>query len=73
MNATEREVEVDEEDVAQRCSTEGCENLCDDGEGWDGLCGECADRQAALEHCDDCGEELEESQIGRCDNCRGEQ
>lgn len=25
------------------CDTPGCHNSIDDGEGWDGYCGECAD------------------------------
>ncbi|MCX5215655.1 hypothetical protein OG689_41610 [Kitasatospora sp. NBC_00240] len=31
------------------CSADDCENAAD-GEGWDGLCGSCADRVCAAEH-----------------------
>lgn len=31
------------------CRTEGCEEDPDDGEGWDGFCGNCADRRYAQE------------------------
>jgi len=27
-----------------RCRIDGCENAIDDGEGWDGMCGDCADK-----------------------------
>lgn len=30
------------------CSTPGCGNLLDDGEGYDGECGSCADKESDL-------------------------
>lgn len=30
-----------------RCRTKGCEEDPNDGEGWDGFCGNCADRRYA--------------------------
>lgn len=33
----------------QYCASEDCLNLLDDGEGWEGYCGTCADMRAANE------------------------
>lgn len=38
--------ELEAEPAEEYCSTEGCTNTLDDGEGWDGYCGSCADRIA---------------------------
>jgi hypothetical protein len=40
----------DEDWDDETCDTEGCDNRIDDGEGWNGRCGDCADR---LENNDD--------------------
>lgn len=45
-----------EDDDEDKCATPDCDGAMDDGEGFDGYCGNCADRrQAAL----DAGEEVE--------------
>ncbi len=48
-----------------------CFDLLDDGEGWDGRCGSCADR-ADSDHqtCDKCGDTVYAlSSRGWCDSC----
>ncbi|BBN50769.1 hypothetical protein [Mycobacterium avium] len=40
----------DADDVCRDPYNEGCTASLDDGEGWDGACGNCADRQYAEEH-----------------------
>lgn len=39
----------DEDEEPATCPTEGCEEDPNDGEGWDGYCGNCADRRYAKE------------------------
>jgi hypothetical protein len=39
-------------DESATCATEDCDDTLDDGEGWNGYCGNCADRIYAAE-CDD--------------------
>ena len=39
----EHDGEDEDEDEEEICREEGCENSLDDGEGYDGLCGEHAD------------------------------
>lgn len=46
---TVSEDEADDE----TCRGEDCDNSTDDGEGWDGLCGNCADRAEAADDDDD--------------------
>ncbi len=40
-------VSADDIDEADRCRTPGCDGDPNDGEGWDGFCGNCADRNYA--------------------------
>lgn len=48
-----------EEAIEDQACTE-CGAFNDDGEGWDGLCGNCADREAANEEkCEACGQIME--------------
>src|SRR5262245_57027269 len=39
----EADEEDDDDDETATCRTEGCDGDPDDGEGWDGYCGDCAD------------------------------
>ncbi|CAN5249562.1 hypothetical protein BH09ACT8_BH09ACT8_63140 [soil metagenome] len=41
--------DTDRDDICSDPFDEGCAASLDDGEGWDGACGNCADRQAAKE------------------------
>lgn len=43
LSGMDRSVDTGE-DAEDICDTEGCGNRLDDGEGWDGRCGDCADR-----------------------------
>lgn len=64
MLATLNQGEYDEENT---CDTEECTNALDDGEGWDGKCGDCADRIEAESHtCDEDGRGVD-----RCAACLG--
>lgn len=58
------EIDLDDD----RCS---CGNSLDDGQGWDGLCGDCADIKANTEECSGCGDLLEadEKADGICEDC----
>lgn len=41
--------ELEEFSVPEFCASDDCANPLDDGEGWNGKCGVCADREAAEE------------------------
>lgn len=51
-----------------RCS---CGNSLDDGQGWDGKCGDCADLAANTDECGGCGDLLEDDEKadGICEDC----
>lgn len=51
-----------------RCS---CGNSLDDGQGWDGYCGDCADLRANTVECSGCGDLLEDDEKadGICEDC----
>lgn len=58
-------------ELAETCRTPGCGNSLDDGEGWDGFCGTCADRLEADEQPPDMLD-LPGPQARRaCPNCGG--
>ncbi|WP_099020846.1 hypothetical protein [Mycolicibacterium palauense] len=50
--ADSAEVDVDTDDICCDPYEEGCTASLDDGEGWNGACGNCADRQYAEEEGD---------------------
>lgn len=63
------EPENDDYDIDDdRCS---CGNSLDDGQGWDGNCGDCADIAANTEECSECGDLLEDDEKadGICEDC----
>lgn len=43
-------LDVEADDVCRDPYNDGCTASLDDGQGWDGACGNCADRQYAEEH-----------------------
>ncbi len=59
----------DEEDFGDPDKCE-CGAPTDDGEGYAGKCGNCADRDYADDHCSTCGDELgDDSYEGLCSDC----
>lgn len=55
---------VDDWDQDDTCE---CGQPNDDGEGWDGKCGDCADREAPK--CADCGNLVDDDADGLCEDC----
>jgi hypothetical protein len=55
-------------DEGDNCS---CGNSLDDGQGWDGKCGDCADIAANTDECSGCGDLLEDDEKadGICEEC----
>jgi hypothetical protein len=53
MSAFVADLVDDEDDELKLCNTEGCGNSLDDGEGFDGKCGSCADKGFQEEDKDD--------------------
>lgn len=49
LDARQALSDTDRDDICSDPFDEGCTASLDDGEGWDGACGNCADRQAAKE------------------------
>jgi len=49
LDARQSLSDTDRDDICSDPFDEGCMASLDDGEGWDGACGNCADRQAAKE------------------------
>lgn len=69
-DCTTHEHEEDEEDdfADEECGV--CGAPTDDGEGYAGKCGNCADREYADDHCATCGDELgDDSYEGLCSDC----
>lgn len=50
------------------CLTDDCDEDPDNGEGWDGYCGNCADRLATC-RTEDCGGDAYEGENGFCADC----
>ncbi|MBX9918670.1 MAG: hypothetical protein K2Y33_02385 [Mycolicibacterium frederiksbergense] len=50
---TDKDNDRDSEDICSDPFEEGCTDSLDDGEGWNGACGNCADRQYAAEQDDE--------------------
>lgn len=55
-------------DTGDSCS---CGKSLNDGQGWDGKCGDCADMAANTEECNGCGDLLEDGEKtdGICEDC----
>ncbi|MBY0285574.1 MAG: hypothetical protein K2X52_00260 [Mycobacteriaceae bacterium] len=49
LDARQALSDTDRDDICSDPFDEGCMASLDDGEGWDGACGNCADRQAAAD------------------------
>ena len=61
---TSEQIDLDEDS----CS---CGKSLDDGQGWDGKCGDCADIAENTDECSGCGDLLEDDEKadGICDDC----
>ena len=44
----------------------------DNGEGWNGECGDCADKTYALETCRECFSDLKQDEVVHCSGCKAE-
>jgi hypothetical protein len=55
-------------DGGDNCS---CGKSLDDGQGWDGKCGDCADIAENTDECSGCGDllEVDEKADGICEDC----
>lgn len=53
VQASDNDIDRDSEDISSDPFEEGCTDSLADGEGWNGACGNCADRQYAEEQDDE--------------------
>jgi hypothetical protein len=55
LNRSARHLEIhgDDDETNDHCRTDNCDGDPDDGDGWDGFCGNCADRQEIAREADE--------------------
>lgn len=70
FDGDDEDEDLDEEFDEEDAKCDDCGAPTDDGEGYDGKCGNCADKEHADEACSTCGDALgEDSYEGMCSDC----